>query len=181
MTITKKQTVLVLPIILLLLLALTPPASAQEQTAVTEPGVVGGNQAVANELTREQSLNRVQELANNINYKLLTAVAGAEQIVGRLNSRLEKDKPSNEMAENIKILMEEAEMSLANATDLLENIGVDIDGLLEVNDLRVHWQSLEFRFMATADEIRNAKQNIAVVADILLLAATGDGGQSGVR
>ena len=169
MIITKKQTSLVAwSIILILLLVLAPYTNAQEQTPPPPPPPRAG----ASDLAREEILDRVQDSANSVNYKLMTATAKVEQIVTRLNNRLIKSSlPDRDTVADAKRLMEEAGMSVANATDLLESNRDKIEELVQADNPPEQWQNLEMRFRATADEIRNALQNISVVANIILSAS----------
>ena len=172
MIITKKQTSLVAwSIILILLLVLAPYTNAQEQTPPPPPPPRAG----ASDLAREEILDRVQDSANSVNYKLMTATAKVEQIVTRLNNPLIKSSlPDRDTVADAKRLMEEAGMSVANATDLLESNRDKIEELVQADNPPEQWQNLEIHFRGIADEIRNAIQNISVVADILLSANPGN-------
>ena len=179
MVITKKQTRGGWPVVLLLLLAPVAYASAQEQAPPPPPPppiseAVDTGQATVIGADREEILGRVRDSANRVNYKLMTATAKVEQIVGRLNTRLAKSTPADTTkVADAKRLLAEAEMSLVNAAELLKDNHTEIERLVKSDNLRGEWQNLEFRFRATADEIRNAIQNISVVTDILLSGGTG--------
>ena len=86
MIITTKKIVIAV-FIVLFLLAISPYSNAQEEVAVPTDASVT---ATTGEVSREETIYSVQDLAANAATKLRTAISHTEQILGRLYSRGEK-------------------------------------------------------------------------------------------
>ena len=144
MIITKKK-VVVAVFVVLFLLAISPYSNAQEEAIppANEPAVTASG-----EISKEETIYLVQDLAANAATKLRTAISRTEQILGRLNSRSEKIiAPEGYDPSEGKQLADEAAQLLAEASQSLENIESDVEGIFELTaNPQESWQAIGSRF-----------------------------------
>ena len=158
MLITKKQT---LVIVLVVLFSLT--------TIINSP-LSKAQEAVDNTAADQESINLIQKLAGTAATKLRMSIEHSEQILGRLNSRYEKMAASQDSSpDDISGLTSEAENLLAEAEQTLENIEDDVQAILESgNPPQEQWGGIAVRFDDSRRNISSALQNIFEAVTILL-------------
>ena len=153
MIITKKQTALfVLLIISILLLAIV-------QVRFTLAQQIGTQQ----QFGVSSIIIGMQSSAEHEQSELIIDADGSKQTFGRVGSLSAQKLPTGQINNKVSGLLEEAEISLAEFTDLSEDNTALIEDLgtaKTINELVQKWQRLRPELDAAADKVDKAIDNL---------------------
>jgi len=133
----------------------------------------------------ERTQSRVKNLAANISNRVEAAIGRLDQIITRMEARMDLLEEQGVDVDDARAELENAKEALQNATDAIASIDTDVETVIGSEDPQAAWSSVRTVFTTVKSELQIAqtalKSSLALLKQAVVAAGLDSGVSSAVR